>query len=146
MCVNRSWRVPGYHRQQVISRIESCSMLLRRAVCTAFSGFKGRLLYIDKKYWQMARKEACEWESRAKRPLTPPRFRAAAELGRGCWAQPLNASDSPRRQPPKARLRKSGGLTVSAAKSARKPPVKHVPRQWPAAPASQQSPPHNPAD
>ena len=34
----RSKRSPGYHRQQVISRIESKSMLLRIAVCTAISG------------------------------------------------------------------------------------------------------------
>jgi len=39
MGVNRSRRGPGYHRQQVISRIDSRSTLLRSAVDTAFSGF-----------------------------------------------------------------------------------------------------------
>jgi len=35
MCVFGSWQSPGYHRQQVTSRIESSSMLLRIAVDTA---------------------------------------------------------------------------------------------------------------
>ena len=41
MYVIRSWQSPGYHRQQVTSRIESSSMLLRTAVDTAFSRNRG---------------------------------------------------------------------------------------------------------
>ena len=41
MYVIGSWQCPGYHRQQVTSRIDSRSMLLRTAVCTALSRNRG---------------------------------------------------------------------------------------------------------
>jgi hypothetical protein len=50
MCVFGSWQSPGYHRQQVTSRIESSSMLLRIAVGTAFSRNRG-LPIVHTRFW-----------------------------------------------------------------------------------------------